>query len=50
MSYTALYADESVKEVQDYLNSRRAHVGSDGKFMASTNVNTVALVLHNLTG
>lgn len=49
-SCTALYSDESIKEVKDYLGSKRAYVGTDGKFISSTNVATIALVLHNLTG
>lgn len=44
------YSDESVAEIKKYLGSKRAYVGSDGRFTASVNVSTVALVLHNLTG
>lgn len=44
------YSDESIAEVDKYLSQKRAYVGTDGKLTSSTNVSTVALVLHNLTG
>ena len=44
------YSDESVQEVNDFLEEKRAYVGTDGRFTASTNVSTVALVAHNFTG
>jgi hypothetical protein len=44
------YTDESIEEVDKLLSQRRAYVGSDGKFISSTAVSTVNLVLHNLTG
>jgi len=50
MSCTAVYSDESVQEIKDFLSKKKAYIGTDGKFIASTGVNTVELVLFNLTG
>lgn len=50
MSMTSVYSDEAVNEVNKYLNSKKAYVGTDGKFIASTNVDTVSFVLFNMTG
>lgn len=44
------YSDEAIREVDEFLASKRAYVGLDGKFNYSTSVDTVNLVLHNLTG
>ena len=44
------YSEESIAEVNRLLGTRRLYVGSDGKFISSTAVDTVNLVLHNLTG
>lgn len=44
------YSEESIAEVNRLLSTRRLYVGSDGKFISSTAVDTVNLVLHNLTG
>jgi hypothetical protein len=44
------YTDESIQEVDEFLSSRRAYVGTDGRALASVAVSTVNLVLHNLTG
>lgn len=49
-SANVTYSDEAVKEVDDFLTKKRAYVGTDGKFLSSTAVSTVNLVLHNLTG
>ena len=49
-SATAAYAEESVKEIDDYLTKRKAYVGTDGQFLSSTAVATVELTLRNLTG
>lgn len=48
-SSNILYSDEAVKEIKDFLASKRAYVGSDNKFMSSVNVHTVALMLRNMT-
>lgn len=49
-SGNVVYSDESIREVQDFLSTKRAYVGLDGKFISSMAVSTVNLVLHNLTG
>lgn len=49
-SATIVYSDESVQEVDNFLSTKRAYVGTDGRFISSTGVDTVNLVLHNLTG
>jgi len=49
-SFNAVYTDEAVKEVQEYLNSKAAYVDPRGGLKASANVATVALVLRNMTG
>lgn len=49
-SGTAVYSKESVDELMRFFQSRRAYVDTTGQFVASTNVDTVQLVLHNLTG
>jgi len=50
VSANATYSDEAVKEVDTYLRKKRAYVGTDGNFISSTAVDTVNLVMHNLTG
>lgn len=49
-SGNATYTEESIEEVGKYLQTRRAYVGTDGEFAASTSTSTVDLVLFNLTG
>lgn len=49
-SANVVYADESIHEVKEFLTTKRAYVGTDGRFVSSTSVDTVNLVLHNLTG
>ena len=44
-----MYSDEAKEEIDNFLNSKRAYVGTDGQFMASIGTNNVELVLHNLT-
>lgn len=50
MNCNISYSDEAQREVKQYLKLRRAYVGTDGKFISSTDVSTTALVLYNLTG
>lgn len=49
-SGNALYTQESMDQIRDFMQTTRAYVDTDGRFMASTAVDTVQLVLHNLTG
>jgi hypothetical protein len=44
------YTDESIREIDELLNSKRAYVGTDGRPIASIAISTVNLVLYNLTG
>jgi hypothetical protein len=43
------YSDEAVKEIRDHLKSKSAWVDPRGGLKASTNVDTFALTLRNLT-
>jgi len=49
-SFTVVYTDEAVKESDEFLTSKRGYVGSNGKFKADCNTDTIKYVLHNLTG
>lgn len=49
-SLNALYTDESLKEIRDFLNTKNAYVNPRGGLRASADVHTVALVLKNMTG
>jgi hypothetical protein len=49
-SANALMSDEGIAEIHRRLKTRAAYVGTDGEFYASTSVDTVNLVLHNMTG
>ena len=49
-SANAIMSDEGIKEIHKRLKTRAAYVGTDGEFYASTAVDTVNLVLHNMTG
>lgn len=45
-----VYSDEAVKEVTDYLKTKAAYIGTDGRYMAPVGVDTVEFVMFNLTG
>jgi len=49
-SANIVYSDEARREVQNFFNSKRAYVGTDGRFINDTNVDTIAHVLRNVTG
>lgn len=49
-SGVSVYSQESVAEVDRFIQSVKAYVDTRGQFMASTDVDTVQLVMHNLTG
>lgn len=49
VSLNTAYSDESREEVRDFFKSKRAYVNVEGKFMASIDLSTIALVFHNLT-
>jgi hypothetical protein len=48
-SANAVYSEEAIQEVDNFLNSARAYLDTSGQLLSSTNVDTVELVLHNLT-
>lgn len=48
-SFTSVFTEESVKEIEDYLSSKRAYVGVDGRFINSTATELNELVFFNLT-
>lgn len=49
-SSTALYAKESRESIRNFLKSRQAYIGTDGKFKVSLSLPPVELLLANLTG
>jgi hypothetical protein len=49
-SGNAVYSDEAITEVKNFLNSKRYYIGTDGKITYSSNTDTVAYVLRNMTG
>jgi hypothetical protein len=49
-SGNATYSEESIEEVRNFLSTKKAYVGTGGQFLASIDVMTVALVMHNMTG
>lgn len=44
------YTEESIEETQNFLNSKRAYIGTDSKLISSVAVDTVNLLFYNLTG
>lgn len=49
-SLTIACSDEATKESDKHLASKKGYVGTDGKFLMDTNIDTVQYVLYNLTG
>lgn len=49
-SFNIVYSDEAVKECESFYNSKKAYVGTDGKFITDANVETIMYVLQNITG
>lgn len=49
-SGNVVMADESIAEVREYMGQTRAYLGTDGRFMSSVGIDTVKLVLYNMTG
>lgn len=50
VSANITYSDNSIEEMAKYLKTKKAYVGTDGRFLNSTQVSTISLVMHNLTG
>lgn len=48
-SLNTVYSDEAVQQVNEFFNSKKAYVGTDGKFTSTIDISTVALVMHNIT-
>ena len=48
-SYTALYTEDSINEINKLLSNKAAFLRSSGGFRTSTTTDTVSLVLHNMT-
>lgn len=44
------YSDEAINEAAKFFQTKKAYVGTDGKFLYSCAVDTVELVLHSMTG
>jgi hypothetical protein len=50
ISNNILYTREAIEEVDNFLNSRAAHVDPAGGLRGSASIDTSALVMHNITG
>jgi hypothetical protein len=50
MTLTTCYSVEAIKQAKAFFKSRRAYIGTDGRFLSSTSVFITDLVMHNLTG
>lgn len=49
-SWEVLYSDTVIREITNYLNSKRAWVDTSNRFVASIATDTVEYVLYNMTG
>lgn len=49
-SLAIAYSDEAIAEAERFFKMKKAYIGTDGKLLYSTSVDTVELVLHSLTG
>ena len=45
-----IYSREGMDELENFFDSVRCYVGTDGKFINSLSIDTISYVLHNLTG
>lgn len=48
-SYTMAYSDEAIKEAKEFFRSKKCYVGTDGRFINDTVIDTVKYVLQNMT-
>lgn len=48
-SFTPTYSDESVQEIKNLFKSRKSIIGTDGRFIDDTDIDTVQFVLANMT-
>lgn len=44
------YSDEAIAEAKTFFKSKRAYIGTDGRLLYSCNIDTVKLVMFNMTG
>lgn len=44
-----LYSEDSIEEVEKFIGSKKAYVGTDGRPLASISVSTLDLVFHNMS-
>lgn len=49
-SLTALYTTDAVKEINDYLNSAKAYLGTKQDLLNSPSVDPTLRVIRNMTG
>jgi hypothetical protein len=49
VSVNVAYTEQSIREIDEYFESRRAHVNPSGGLRASAAIDTTELVLHNIT-
>lgn len=49
VSFNILYEDESIKEIEDLLNSKEYYLSPDGRLLYSANTDTLSLVLKHMT-
>jgi hypothetical protein len=50
MSYNAVYSDEVIDEIKNFLNSSRFYVNSDNKMNHSMATDTAVYIMQNMTG
>lgn len=50
MSCNFLYSEDAIEEVNQALHSRQAYVDAAGELRTSVKLDTVSLVLRNMTG
>ncbi len=48
-SLTVAYSDESIATIEKFFQTRKAYIGTDGRFISSVATSTVNLVLFNMT-
>lgn len=49
-SYTVVYSDTALRELKKFFNDKKAYLDTSGNIMHSVDMDTIAFVLHNLTG
>ena len=48
-SFTTVYVEDSVKDIDDYLNSKRAYINTSGGFLDPVGSDLLNMILTNLT-